>query len=96
MTPSVKHLVLIYDEAKEVLGEENFTWSVAAGGRFQIPITTTAIAMGAQNVRVGLEDSIYAGKGIMAKASADQVNNYGKSKCGSGEYDQTGRQRNEP
>lgn len=74
MTPSVKHLVLIHDEAKEVLGEGNFTWSVAAGGRFQIPITSTAMAMGAQNVRVGLEDSVYAGKGIMAKASADQVN----------------------
>lgn len=73
MAPSVKHLVLIHDEAKEVLGEENFTWSVAAGGRFQIPITTTAMAMGAQNVRVGLEDSIYAGKGVLAKASADQV-----------------------
>jgi uncharacterized protein (DUF849 family) len=73
MTPSVKHLVLIHDEAKEVLGEENFTWSVAAGGRYQIPITSTAMAMGAQNVRVGLEDSVYAGKGIMAKASADQV-----------------------
>ena len=74
MKPSVKHLVLIYDEAKEVLGDDSFTWSVAAGGRFQIPITTTAMAMGAQNVRVGLEDSIYAGKGIKAKASADQVN----------------------
>ncbi len=73
MKPSVKHLVLIHDEAKEVIGEENFTWSVAAGGRYQIPITTTAIAMGAQNVRVGLEDSIYAGKGVMAKTSADQV-----------------------
>jgi uncharacterized protein (DUF849 family) len=74
MTPSVKHLVLIHDEAKEVLGQENFTWSVAAGGRYQIPITSTAMAMGAQNVRVGLEDSVYAGKGVMAKASADQVN----------------------
>ncbi len=73
MTPSVKHLVLIHDEAKEVLGEENFTWSVAAGGRFQIPITSTAMAMGAQNVRIGLEDSVYAGKGVIAKASADQV-----------------------
>ncbi len=73
MTPSVKHLVLIHDEAKEVLGEKNFTWSVAAGGRYQIPITSTAMAMGAQNVRVGLEDSVYAGKGVMAKASADQV-----------------------
>ncbi|MFO7988124.1 MAG: 3-keto-5-aminohexanoate cleavage protein [Thermodesulfobacteriota bacterium] len=73
MTPSVKHLVLIHDEAKEVLGQENFTWSVAAGGRYQIPITSTAMAMGAQNVRIGLEDSVYAGKGVMAKASADQV-----------------------
>ncbi len=51
MTPSVKHLVLIYDEAKEVLGEENFTWSVAAGGRYQIPITTTAMAMGARKCK---------------------------------------------
>ena len=74
MTPSVKHLVLIYDEAKELLGEDNFTWSVAAGGRFQIPITTTAMAMGAKNIRIGLEDSIYAGKGVLAKSSADQVN----------------------
>ncbi len=73
MTPSVKHLVLIHDEAKEVLGEKNFTWSVAAGGKFQIPITSTAMAMGANNVRIGLEDSVYAGKGIMAKSSADQV-----------------------
>ena len=73
MTPSVKHLVLIHDEAVEVLGKDNFTWSVAAGGKFQIPITSTAMAMGAQNVRVGLEDSVYAGKGIIAKESAQQV-----------------------
>jgi uncharacterized protein (DUF849 family) len=31
------------------------------------------MAMGAPNVRVGLEDSLYAGKGKMAKSSADQV-----------------------
>ncbi len=74
MKPSVKHLVLIHDEAKEVLGKENFTWSVAAGGKYQIPITSTAMAMGACNVRIGLEDSVYAGRGKIAKASADQVN----------------------
>jgi uncharacterized protein (DUF849 family) len=73
MAPSIKHLILIYDEAKDVLGKENFTWSVAAGGKFQIPLCVTAMAMGAQNVRVGLEDSVYAGKGVLAKASADQV-----------------------
>ncbi|MFC1888556.1 3-keto-5-aminohexanoate cleavage protein [Thermodesulfobacteriota bacterium] len=73
MTPSVKHLVLMHDEALKVLGEGNFTWSVAAGGRYQIPIGAAALAMGAQNVRVGLEDSIYAGRGKLATSSADQV-----------------------
>ncbi len=31
------------------------------------------MAMGAPNVRVGLEDSLYAGKGKPATTSADQV-----------------------
>ncbi|MDY6850532.1 MAG: 3-keto-5-aminohexanoate cleavage protein [Thermodesulfobacteriota bacterium] len=73
MAPSVKHLVLMHEEAVSTLGAGNFTWSVAAGGRHQIPLAATAMAMGAPNVRVGLEDSLYAGKGIAAKASADQV-----------------------
>lgn len=73
MKPSVKHLVMIYDEAVEILGKDNFTWSVAAGGKFQIPLIATAMAMGAQNVRVGLEDSLYAGKGKKAMSSSEQV-----------------------
>ena len=73
MLPSVKHLVQLYQEAVDVIGEGNFTWSVAGGGRWQIPLAATAMAMGAPNVRVGLEDSLYAGKGKMAKSSADQV-----------------------
>jgi uncharacterized protein (DUF849 family) len=56
-----------------VIGEGKFTWSVAGGGRWQIPLAATAMAMGAPNIRVGLEDSVYAGKGKMAKSSADQV-----------------------
>jgi uncharacterized protein (DUF849 family) len=31
------------------------------------------MAMGAPNVRVGMEDSLYAGKGKPATSSADQV-----------------------
>ena len=76
MVPSAKHLLLIYEEAVEKLtavGCPDFTWSVAAGGRWQIPLAATAIAMGAPNVRVGMEDSLYAGKGVAAKSSADQV-----------------------
>ena len=76
MMPTVKHLILMYDEAKERLAEmgcNNFTWSVAAGGKWQMPLAATAMAMGAPNVRVGLEDSLFAGKGNPAKSSADQV-----------------------
>jgi uncharacterized protein (DUF849 family) len=76
MAPSVKHLLLMYEEAVERLrtvGCDRFTWSVAAGGKWQIPLAVTAMAMGAPNVRVGMEDSLYAGKGNPAKSSADQV-----------------------
>ena len=76
MTPSVKHLLLIYEEALEQLSQVgcgDFTWSVAAGGKWQMPLAAAAIAMGAPNVRVGLEDSLYAGAGNKATSSADQV-----------------------
>jgi len=73
MIPSVKHLLLLYEEACDRLGPGNFTWSVAAGGRHQIPLAAAAMAMGAPNVRVGLEDSLYAGRGRLATSSADQV-----------------------
>ena len=73
MKPSVKHLVQLYDEAENLLGRGNFTWSVAAAGRWQIPLAAAAMAMGAPNIRVGLEDSLYAGEGRIAVSSADQV-----------------------
>jgi uncharacterized protein (DUF849 family) len=31
------------------------------------------MAMGAPNIRVGMEDSLYAGRGKLATSSADQV-----------------------
>jgi uncharacterized protein (DUF849 family) len=63
-------LVFVYERAREVLG--NFSWSVAAVGKDQIPIAAAALGMGG-HVRVGLEDSLYAGYGRMAKSSAEQV-----------------------
>ena len=38
----------------------------------QMPIAAMAVAMGA-HVRVGLEDSLWIGKGQLAKANSDQV-----------------------
>lgn len=63
-------LVFVYERAREVLGE--FSWSVAAVGKDQLPIAAAALGMGA-HIRVGLEDSLYAGYGNLAKSSAEQV-----------------------
>ncbi len=50
----------------------SYRWSVLGAGRNQFPIAAQAIAMGG-NVRVGLEDSLWAGAGKLAKSNADQV-----------------------
>ncbi|MGH6894902.1 MAG: 3-keto-5-aminohexanoate cleavage protein [Dongiaceae bacterium] len=49
-----------------------YQWSVLAAGRHQIKLTTLAAILGG-NLRVGLEDSLYAGKGRLAKSNAEQV-----------------------
>ena len=57
--------------ADKLFGDQ-YAWSVLAAGRHQLPFVTMAAVMG-RNVRVGLEDSIYVGKGQLAKSNADQV-----------------------
>jgi uncharacterized protein (DUF849 family) len=50
----------------------DYRWSVLGAGRNQMPIAAMAAAMGG-NVRVGLEDSLWLGKGKMAESNAAQV-----------------------
>lgn len=50
----------------------DYKWSVLGAGRSQLPIAAQAAAMGG-NVRVGLEDSLWAGKGRLAQSNAEQV-----------------------
>jgi uncharacterized protein (DUF849 family) len=50
----------------------DYRWSVLAAGRHQIPFCTQSVMMGG-NVRVGLEDSLYIGRGKLAKSNAEQV-----------------------
>jgi uncharacterized protein (DUF849 family) len=57
--------------ADKLFGDQ-YQWSVLAAGRHQMPFVTMAAIMGG-NVRVGLEDSIYVGKGQLAKSNAEQV-----------------------
>ena len=50
----------------------DYQWSILAAGRHQMSMCTMGAMMGG-NVRVGMEDSIYVGKGELAKSNADQV-----------------------
>jgi uncharacterized protein (DUF849 family) len=51
---------------------KDYRWSVLGAGRNQMPIAAIAAAMGG-NVRVGLEDSLWLGKGKFAESNASQV-----------------------
>ena len=51
---------------------DNYRWSVLGAGRNQLNIAAISAAMGG-NVRVGLEDSLWAGPGKLAESSAEQV-----------------------
>jgi uncharacterized protein YuzE len=57
--------------ADKLFGSD-YQWSILAAGRHQIPLCTMGATMGA-NVRGGLEDSIYVGKGELTKSNAEQV-----------------------
>jgi 3-keto-5-aminohexanoate cleavage enzyme len=47
-------------------------WSIAGVGRFQLPMAELALALGG-HVRVGLEDNLFAAKGVLAKGSEELV-----------------------
>src|SRR5215212_1785327 len=57
--------------ADRLFGDQ-YQWSVLGGGRNQMYIATQSAVMGG-NVRVGLEDSLWLGKGQLAKSNAEQV-----------------------
>lgn len=49
-----------------------YRWSVLGAGKNQLPIAAQSLSMGG-NVRVGLEDSLWLGRGRLAQHNADQV-----------------------
>ena len=66
-----RNLQFMKETADRLFGDA-YVWSVLAAGRHQMPFTTMAGIMGG-NVRVGLEDSLYIGRGRMAQSNAEQV-----------------------
>jgi len=70
ITATPESLIFLVDTARKQIGD--FQFSVCAAGKDQLRMCTTSLVMGG-NARVGMEDSLYAGKGVLAKSSADQV-----------------------
>jgi uncharacterized protein (DUF849 family) len=62
----------MHNTADKLFGAENYEWSVLAAGRHQMPFATQSALLGG-NLRVGLEDSLFIGKGELAKSNAEQV-----------------------
>ncbi len=57
--------------ADRLFGDQ-YKWSVLGAGRNQLPVAAMSAAMGG-NIRVGLEDSLWAGPGQLAESNAQQV-----------------------
>lgn len=67
----LEHMHQMKNTADKLFGDD-YVFSVLAAGRHQMNFTTQAAMMGGC-VRVGLEDSLYIGKGKLAKSNAEQV-----------------------
>jgi uncharacterized protein (DUF849 family) len=66
-----KNLMHMREVADRLFGDA-YQWSILAAGRHQMGLVTMGAVMGG-NVRVGLEDSLYLGKGKLARTNAEQV-----------------------
>ncbi len=72
MGADLDNLMHLHKVADRLFGAENYEWSVLAAGRHQMPFATQSALLGG-NLRVGLEDSLYIGKGELATSNAQQV-----------------------
>ncbi len=67
----VENLVFMKRTADKLFGDA-YRWSVLGAGGAQMPLATTAAAMGG-HLRVGLEDSLLISRGKLAQSNAEQV-----------------------
>lgn len=67
----IENLVFMKKTADKLFGND-YRWSVLAAGAAQMPLAAAASQMGG-NVRVGLEDSLFIGRGKLAASNAEQV-----------------------
>ena len=70
--PDLDNLMFMHRTAERLFGKDSYHWSVLAAGRHQMPFVTQAALLGG-HVRVGLEDSLFIGRGRLAASNAEQV-----------------------
>jgi uncharacterized protein (DUF849 family) len=70
--PDPENMVTMRATADRLFGRNHYRFSVLGAGRHQMPLLTHAAIQGA-HVRVGLEDSLYLGRGQLAPSNAAQV-----------------------
>jgi uncharacterized protein (DUF849 family) len=70
--PDPENLVTMKATADRLFGRGGYRFSVLGAGRHQMPLLAMAAVLGG-NVRVGLEDSLYLGRGQLATSCAEQV-----------------------
>ncbi len=69
--PHPEDVIHMRRTADRLFGKD-YQWSVLGAGKNQLAIAAQSAAMGG-HVRVGLEDSLWAGKGRLAQSNAQQV-----------------------
>jgi len=69
--PEVDNLIFMKRTADRLFGND-YRWSVLGAGSAQMGLATIAAQMGG-NVRVGLEDSLFISRGMLAENNAQQV-----------------------
>lgn len=69
--PEPENLMHMKSTADRLFGDSYYL-SILAAGRHQMPFVTMGAILGG-NVRVGLEDSLYLGRGRLAASNAEQV-----------------------
>ena len=68
----LENLFVMKETADRLFGRGSYQWSVLAAGRHQMAFLTQAALLGG-HVRVGLEDSLFIERGVLASSNAEQV-----------------------
>ena len=62
----------LHTTAERLFGTGKYNWSVIGAGKAEFPATTMSLILGG-HVRVGMEDNLYLGKGVLAKNNGELV-----------------------